>query len=236
MADDFDLEIRGSWLMGNCAQEVLYSSNATLAELIYAERLEEWFTERGNHYARLVPVPGWEPPPPLPPRPQQELIERQMTLLGYDSSFSHKEFFQRYVEHSTPECKPWPWGSGTYGLAVIDGVMTNPSRAACRWKYGEPPFPKAVAAHRCRSGVRCWNWFHLSWKSQQENIRDDTRRDGTMVVGQDRWNSKLTDAQVTSIRARAAVGVGHGELANQYGLSRKYVSDLVERKYWRHLP
>lgn len=48
--------------------------------------------------------------------------------------------------------------------------------------------------------------------------------------------AKLTASQVLSIRNTYIKGdVTHKELAEQYGLSRQYIGDLINRKNWKHL-
>lgn len=172
---------------------------------------------------------------PQDPMSQEYLIWEQLQILGWDDRLSSEEFFWRYLIVETPECKPWPYGDDPrYGLIHLDN-LTAPHRAACVEKWGHPKFPELVAAHRCRNLVRCWNGAHLEWKPQHENCREDMYRDGTMVLGERRWNSKLTEVQVLDIRAQIAAGRGYKPVAAQHGISSEHVRDLVERRYWKHI-
>jgi DNA-binding MarR family transcriptional regulator len=55
------------------------------------------------------------------------------------------------------------------------------------------------------------------------------------MVGSSHKNSKVSDEQVLEIRRLWSEGVSKGELSRRYSLDRKTVSDMVERRTWKHI-
>lgn len=76
---------------------------------------------------------------------------------------------------------------------------------------------------------------NLCWGTRQENHADKNRH-GTWQGGEANGNSKLTEAQVIAIRAEYANGkTTHRKLAKDYGLGRRTVADILNRRMWFHL-
>lgn len=48
--------------------------------------------------------------------------------------------------------------------------------------------------------------------------------------------AKLTCAAVADIRARVASGEPQQQVGSRYGIKQSYVSQIVNRKRWRHVP
>lgn len=69
---------------------------------------------------------------------------------------------------------------------------------------------------------------NLRWGSRHDN-EEDKREHGNLLVGDARWNTKLPDADVASIRLLAGT-VTHQELADRFGVSRSLVSLIIGRK------
>jgi hypothetical protein len=55
------------------------------------------------------------------------------------------------------------------------------------------------------------------------------------MVGSSHKNSKVSDEQVLEIRRLWSEEVSKGELSRRYGLDKKTVSDMVERRTWKHI-
>ena len=53
--------------------------------------------------------------------------------------------------------------------------------------------------------------------------------------GEDRWQAKLTEAEVTTLRKDFASGISRRFLASQYGISYYTVWDITERRSWKHI-
>jgi hypothetical protein len=77
--------------------------------------------------------------------------------------------------------------------------VTYMHRLACEEANGPPPDPKALALHHCNNRA-CVNGRHLYWGSRSDNS-EDSRRDGSMALGEKHGAVKLTREQVLEIRA-----------------------------------
>lgn len=99
---------------------------------------------------------------------------------------------------------------------------------------GPPPSDKHEADHI--NAVRTDNRpENLRWLSKKENLR---RRDMSEIArGESQGLAKLTEEQVKQIRRRYAIGpkVTQTELAKEYGVDQSIISDIVNRKTWKHI-
>ncbi len=77
----------------------------------------------------------------------------------------------------------------------------------------------------------CCNPHHLLLGTRQDNVNDMCDR-GRVSVGEDRHNARLTVRDVVAIRAdnRATP-----EIAADYGVHRRTISDVKQRKTWKHV-
>ena len=88
-----------------------------------------------------------------------------------------------------------------------------------------------VVRHKCRNR-HCVNPDHLELGTQKDNIQD-CLRDGTMILGEKCPSSKLTEAQVLDIRSRT--GQLHREIAEEFGVTKENIGQIINRKSWKHL-
>jgi DNA-binding transcriptional regulator YiaG len=61
----------------------------------------------------------------------------------------------------------------------------------------------------------------------------DRIRDGTTNKGERSNTAKLTSAQVLDIRTR--VGETQSKLAEEFGVSKRTISDTIRRRTWKHI-
>lgn len=121
------------------------------------------------------------------------------------------------------EC--WVWTGFTnesgYGLIGLPGSrIAFTHRVAYALHHNTDPGPLLVC-HTC-DNPPCCNPAHLFTGSQVDNMADMARK------GRSRWRL-IDDQQVRDIRARAASGERYADLAEAYGISRKYVGRVVRR-------
>jgi hypothetical protein len=101
---------------------------------------------------------------------------------------------------------------------------------------GPRPYPKAEARHLNDQSLddRLEN---LEWGSRLQNVRD-AALNGRLPNNQGSTNGYaiLAEADVVSIRAAyASGGVLQRELAEQYGVARSTIGNIVTGRRWRHV-
>ncbi|MFJ4469614.1 hypothetical protein ACIP2X_19300 [Streptomyces sp. NPDC089424] len=143
--------------------------------------------------------------------------------------------FLRAAAHAeTSECVIPPHRTGHWNVNTSDGFM-NASRYVWILRYGDPG--RQHVLHTCNGGSGangCVNIRHLTLGDNSRNVLD--RGDAGVQVGEAHHSSKLRAEQVTGIRERAAAGKSYQALADEYGVCRQTVSDVVARRTWRRLP
>lgn len=141
-------------------------------------------------------------------------------------------FLEAAISTDTTECILWPYstGKGGYGTMFLDGEYHNVSRLVLEKTEGPPPRPGMVAAHKpvvCHNRA-CINRHHLRWATQAENIAD-TVADGTRLLGEETNSVRLTAEQVLAIRKDTRP---HAVVADAYGVTRRNIAAIRERKTW----
>lgn len=77
---------------------------------------------------------------------------------------------------------------------------------------------------------------NLAWGTMKENSRDKIVH-GTNNNGSRHGQSKLTESQVAEIRRRYASGKVHQRsIAQEFGVSRELISQIVRGQIWKHVP
>jgi DNA-binding XRE family transcriptional regulator len=80
------------------------------------------------------------------------------------------------------------------------------------------------------------NPAHLWLGTTLDNVRDKIKK-GRDTHGEAVWTAKLTATDVIAIRQRYAIGdIMQKQLAQEYGVSKHAIWDIVNRQHWRHLP
>jgi len=136
-----------------------------------------------------------------------------------------------------PKTGCWEWQSAKddkgYALIWYKGQSRRAHRLSYELFVG--PLPDGyLACHAC-DNKGCVNPDHIWPGTNQDNI-DDACLKGINARGSRSGRSKLTEAQVIEIRNLYAGG-GHNqlELAAIYGVDGSVISEIVNRKIWRHI-
>lgn len=135
------------------------------------------------------------------------------------------------LQHMHDDCPKWPYarGRGGYGRVQYEGRVVDVHRLVCELVHGPAPSLDHDAAHSCGKGAEgCFGASCIEWKSKSENQADRFIH-GTACTGEDAYQCKLTDAQVIDIR-RNPRKLLQRELADIYGVSRSYISQLQGRR------
>lgn len=103
----------------------------------------------------------------------------------------------------------------------------------CEAFKGPRPTPEHEVAHW--NGVRSDNRLrNLRWATPRENS-DDSRRHGTMVIGERATGVKLTVEQVITIRRRVEAGEVKRQLAFEYGVCPSQIGHITKHRRWKHV-
>lgn len=152
-------------------------------------------------------------------------LVRQAVPMG-----STAAWLREHVSYEGKDCLFWPYARNRngYGTATIDRYYTLAHRHMCILAHGEPPFPKAEAAHFCGGGADgCVHPKHVRWATRSVNQQDKTLH-GTHYT----HNQRLTEAQVLEIfsddRAPKVI-------AKAYGCSAFHVTGIKRGHSWSHL-
>lgn len=148
---------------------------------------------------------------------------------------NEKERFLACVE-KTDTC--WLWktalvhdGYGRFMNYNQKGERAH--RASYRMFVGKIPKGRVVM-HTC--DVRnCVNPEHLRIGTHADNMRDKKEKDRTYKAhGTSNHFAKLTDSDVFRIRELAKTQT-HQSIADQFNVSQPTVTDIVNRRTWKHL-
>jgi hypothetical protein len=134
------------------------------------------------------------------------------------------------------QCWVWTGKRSRYGYGLLSMSHTT-SVAAHRFSYelaNGPLTPGNDCCHACDNRA-CVRPSHLFDGTRSQNLQDGADK-GLFTCGERNGQTKLTDAQVTEIRAKhAAGGVFHHDLAAEYGVSRPLITYILNGKSRKHL-
>lgn len=122
-----------------------------------------------------------------------------------------------------------------YRLSQNGRVTTHLVHRAVAEAFFGPPPPGACAAHW--DGNKTNNHIsNLRWATSAENT-EDTRRHGTMVVGERSRHAVLTEEEVRKIRGAHADNPrkSRRSTAKEYGVAHTTINKIVSRVLWKHL-
>lgn len=131
-------------------------------------------------------------------------------------------------------CIEWPKSrmANGYGRAWHNGAVTTAHRAV--WEKANGPIPAGLdVCHTCDNRP-CVNLAHLFLGTREQNVADMIAK-GRNPYGERNGQAKLTDDLVRSIRAQAADGVSHAELARRFGVDQGTITPVVARRTWKHV-
>ncbi len=147
-----------------------------------------------------------------------------------------KERFEAKI-NKTNDCWLWTGAKNDmgYGYIRLDGRSVRAHRVSYELYVGKISKTKQIN-HKCH--VRnCVKPTHLYAGTSSQNMidmfesgRGETRR------GEKSAMAKLTTANVRAIRKSVEKGIStQKDLAKQYGVSNTVISNVVNRKSWKHI-
>lgn len=169
---------------------------------------------------------------------------RKATLNGGRPSVTPLERFMSMVNTQAgapPSHAPWLgpcwlWTGGTsgagYGVFALNGANIRAHEFALTSIAGDSKPIGHVACHRC-DNPSCVRPSHLYFGTRQDNS-DDAWGRARMPVGSERHGARLNEFMVRDIRERVAAGEPQQILAEEYGVERSHISNIVTMKKWVH--
>lgn len=98
------------------------------------------------------------------------------------------------------------------------------------------PRPEGYEVCHGPNGQQDNSLANLCYGTKSKNMGEDKRRDGSFPVGERHSRSKLTEAIVIQVRARAKAGEARYALAREFGVSPSTIYSICYGKNWRHVP
>lgn len=142
-------------------------------------------------------------------------------------------FWQLVNIRADDECWHWlGYREEGYGKFYIEGRMVGAHELALSFSSGEKRPEGFDTCHSCDNPI-CVNPLHLRFDTRQSNV-DDMFERGRSTTGEASPNAKLTVDLVWLIRTRRANGARQKDLAEQYGMSAAYISEIVNGLVWQH--
>lgn len=131
----------------------------------------------------------------------------------------------------------WLWigaNNRGYGTFQLNGKYYRAHRLSWEMVNGIIPDGMCVL-HKCDTPA-CVNPAHLYLGSHADNSADMVQK-GRSNRGELNGIAKLTKDSVMKIRDLYVVGgTSHQKLAEQFGVSRRNVGDVINRRLWSHIP
>lgn len=130
-------------------------------------------------------------------------------------------------------CLEWTGAVGHAGYGRINrgrrGAGWSPTHRVA-WELEHGPVPDGMGVlHRC-DNPPCCEVSHLFLGSQQVNTQDMMSKDrgrGQLPSGASHPDAKLTDAQVSAMRALYPELENYAELGRRFGVSKQYARTIV---------
>jgi hypothetical protein len=75
---------------------------------------------------------------------------------------------------------------------------------------------------------------NLKWGTPKENLQDKIKHE-TIICGSKHWFSILTEVQIIEIKQFHTEGKSNGEIAKIYKVNRQTISNIINKKSWKHV-
>jgi hypothetical protein len=151
---------------------------------------------------------------------------------GANKPTLRQSFEARYIPVPFSGCWLWTGDLGSNDYARFNNRLAN----RISWELFRGTIPSGMCVlHRC-DVPQCVNPDHLFIGSHAENMRDmgdKGRARPPQTQGAKNGRARLTENDVIAIRASKLL---QRELAEIYGLTTSYVSEIQTRTAWRHIP
>ena len=149
-----------------------------------------------------------------------------------------ERFWPKVAVTANPD-KCWEWTAGMfqgsgYGSFAVRRKNCYAHRVAYQLYYGKDPGDLDVL-HKC-DNVTCCNPHHLFLGTHTDNMRDRNNKGRANIPkGEQVWDSKLTEENVTEALAMLSSGMTQQEVADVFGVDRSNIGYIKRGKIWKHI-
>lgn len=149
-------------------------------------------------------------------------------------NFSPDYFLNQSIPEPNSGC--WLWAGAIaatgYGVVAVNGKNKRAHRLSYEAANNALLPSTVVVCHRCDT-PSCVNPEHLFAGSQADNVRDCLLKDRRRGAPPRDGFSRITPEAVIAIRASSLT---KDELAAMYGINRRNIQKIRNRKSWSHIP
>ena len=159
----------------------------------------------------------------------------QETITPVPPGFDTAKFWANLGPPEGPKaCRLWQRARSKagYGQVRVAGVAIYAHRIAYVLAVGSIP-PGQHVCHRCDTPA-CCEPTHLFAGTPSDNLSDAAKK-GRLARGARNIQTKLTEANVATMRAEWANGVPVLVLARKYGVSTGTVYPAIARRTWKYV-
>ena len=146
-------------------------------------------------------------------------------------------FWSRVAKAGNNDCWEWIGGKTEDGYGKFKLNKKNWTSHRYAWFLTNGEIPKGMyVLHSC-DNKPCVNPKHLRAGTAQDNMDDKALRGRSVnVYGEAVGTSKLTEKEVLEIRDLGTNKVmNYLQIANAYGVKRRCICQIVNRKAWKHI-
>lgn len=155
-------------------------------------------------------------------------ISHRPTIIVYEDGRIYSTSLDRFLKPS-PSSK----SNGGYLRVSINGHKVPVQVLVAEAFIGPRPSAWHLCLHK-DDNPRNNTVENLYWGTKKQNAIDSVRN-GKTPVGEKSHSAKLSERAVTLIRDLAASGEKHSVLSNSFNVSQSTITDIVNRKKWKHL-
>jgi hypothetical protein len=146
---------------------------------------------------------------------------------------------ERFMSHVAKGPSCWDWQASKmnsgYGQFGILGKMRQAHRVSYELHVG--PIPDGMSIlHSCDNKI-CVNPAHLRAGTRAENLKEAYERKRRAVPdlrGEKHPGAQITASDAMRMRDLRTTGMTVAAIAKRYGVKRSLVSDVVNKRTWRH--
>lgn len=146
------------------------------------------------------------------------------------------DYLRERIQVNENGCWIWQCAKSPAGYGYTGVTTQFKTNKAHRLSYSvfKGPIPKGKLIRHTCDVPSCINPDHLLVGTDADNSKDKWSR-GRGAIGSMIGASKLTDSDVIEIRSKSSNGVLGKDLAIAYAVSTCCISDIINRKSWRHI-